>query len=190
MTTGSQLILIRHSNPEIVQNLPAREWSISAEGRRRAEKIAERLAEHQPEVIFSSMEPKAQQTAEILSEILGLEFSVVDGLHEHERRDVPFHSQDDFRSLVRGLFEKPDALVFGEETGAQASERFRKSVDSILNSYGDKKVTLVSHGTVISLYVSWLTGIDGYSLWEGLGLPSIVVLDIHKRKLLETVNIN
>ena len=178
MTTGSQLILIRHSIPEIVQNLPAREWSLSAEGRRRAKKLAERLAKHHPEVIFSSMEPKAQQTAKILGENLNLKLQIAEGLHEHERKEVPFHSKEVFRSLVRGLFEKPDALVFGEETGAQALERFRKSVDSIMNAYSDKKLAIVSHGTVISLFVSWMTGVDGYALWEGLGLPSFVVLDI------------
>lgn len=190
MNISKQLILIRHSDPEFVQNIPAREWNLTGEGRRRAKKLAERLTKHHPEVILSSVEAKALQTADVLSEILGIEFSVVADLHEHERSSVPLQSSEEFRSLVRGLFENTNTLVFGDETGAQALERFGKSIDLIMNSYGDKKVAVVSHGTVISLFVSWMTGVDGYSLWEQLGLPSFIVLDMLNRKLLETVNIN
>lgn len=190
MSKYRQLILIKHSLPEIIENIPAREWNLSEEGRIRAQKLAEKLDSYHPEVIVSSVEPKAQQTAAIIAERLGLKSVVMDGLHEHDRSGAPFYSKETFRSLSQALFKEPEALIFGNETGAQALGRFCKSVDTILELYKDKNVAIVSHGTVISLFVSWLTRIDGYSLWEELGLPSFVVIDVQNKQLLKIENIS
>ena len=190
MDTHRQLILVKHSLPAIVENVPAREWNLSSEGKIRARRLAEELELYQPEIILTSVEPKARQTAEILAEHFHLEFAAVNCLHEHDRSGIPFYSTDEFQSHVRELFAKPNTLVFGNETGLQALERFRKTIESILESYKSKNVIIVSHGTVISLFISWLTGIDGYLLWKELGLPSFVALDMQSKTLLKTENID
>ena len=189
MNAENQLILIRHSLPEIVENVPAHAWELSDDGRSRVERLAERLKQYQVEVICASVEPKARETAEILCKRLGVDIVVMDGLHEHERDGVPFYAKDDFHSHVRELFEKPDELVFGNETAAQALERFKASVELMMNLYDGKRMAIVSHGTVISLFTAWLTGVDGYTFWKNLGLPSFVLLDLQNKQLLETVNI-
>jgi 2,3-bisphosphoglycerate-dependent phosphoglycerate mutase len=184
------LILVKHSQPEIVEALPAHEWILSESGRSRAELLADGLKPYQPDVLASSVEPKARQTAEILGERLNLKVQIAEGLHEHDRHGIPFYSYDEFQSFVREFFEKPDTLTFGNETADQALVRFRGAVEGVMKAHADKRIAIVSHGTVISLFVSWMTGFDGYSLWEALGLPSFVVLDVINKKLLETVNIN
>jgi len=184
------LILVKHSLPEIRENVPAREWSLSEEGCERAQRLAEILKQYRPEVILSITEPKARATARILGENLKLDFEVVGGLHEHDRSNSPYHSKDKFQALVREFFKKPETLIFGNETASQALKRFQESVNFLLKRYKDKSVLIVSHGTVISLYTSWLTGCDGYSLWQDLGLPSFVTLDLKSNVLLETVNLS
>ena len=189
MSKYRQLILIKHSLPEIIENIPAREWILSDEGRIRAQKLAEKLNPYHPEVIISSVESKAQQTAAIIAERFLLKFVAMDGLHEHDRSNSPFYSKEIFLYLVQKLFDEQNILIFGNETGTEALGRFRESVETILESYKGRNVAIVSHGTVISLYVSWLTGMDGYRLWKEMDLPSFVVLDMQKKQLLETVNI-
>ena len=189
MNIARHLILVKHSLPEIVENVPAHAWELSSEGRTRVGKLAERLRQYQPEVIVSSVEPKARQTAELICENLGVDVVVMDGLHEHDRSGVPFYSKDKFQSLVQEIFEKPDVLVFGGETATQALVRFRESVELIMNLYENKRMVIVSHGTVISLFVAWLTGVDGFLLWKELGLPSLVVLDEQNKTLLQVENI-
>ncbi len=71
------LILVKHSLPSIVEDKPAREWNLSNEGRMRSQTLAEKLAPYQPEVIISSIEPKAVQTAEVVAHLLGLQMHVV-----------------------------------------------------------------------------------------------------------------
>jgi broad specificity phosphatase PhoE len=183
------LILVKHSLPEVLEAIPAREWTLSEEGRNRARKLAEILLPYQPEVIASSMEPKAQETASILAENLRLPVHTVEGLQEHDRSSSLYYSTVEFQKLVQKFFEKPDILVFGSETATQSLVRFQRAVESILISCKSENVIIVSHGTVISLFVSWLTGYDGHLLWQELGLPSFVVLDMQSRALLKTENL-
>jgi len=189
MNSAKYLILVKHSLPEILKVVPAHEWHLSEEGRERAQELAEKLIRYQPEIIVSSVEPKARETASILAENLGLEFREAEDLHEHDRSGELYHSKDKFQNLVRELFDKPNELIFGNETANEALARFRQAVDIVLNSYNGNPIVLVAHGTVISLYVSWLTGCDGYTLWNELGLPSFAVLDIQSKILLTIENL-
>ena len=183
------LILVKHSLPKIVENMPAQKWDLSDEGRERAQRLAERLDRYQPEVIVSSVEPKAKETAEIIARKYNLELQIVDGLHEHDRSKVAFLPKDEFQATVRALLEQPDTLVFGSETAAACHARFQQAVHSILDQNLDKTVVIVAHGTVISLFVSRLTGISDLLLWHELGLPSFLVIDVQSAALIERENI-
>lgn len=178
------LILVKHSVPEIVESLPASEWRLSDLGRARAERLAEQLKHYQPEVIVSSKETKAKETADIIAGIPRLEIRVAEDLHEHDRSNVPYLAYDEFQASVREFFQKPGEIVFGKETADQAYARFYRSVHAILNEHTNKTVVIVTHGTVISLFVSRLTGRSDFEIWNMLGLPSFIAMDLHSRTLV------
>ena len=190
MIINKQLILVKHSSPEIVENVPAHKWQLSDEGRDRVLKLVAKLTKYRIKAIYSSNEPKAKQTAEIIGRALKLEYHVLTGLHEQDRNEVLFSSYEEFRKDVKQVFERPDELVFGSETASQALDRFHRSVDLVLEASDSETALIVAHGTVISLFVSWLTGINGYSIWQELGLPSFVVLDMQSKALLQIENIS
>jgi broad specificity phosphatase PhoE len=171
------LILVKHSLPEIIEGIPAREWKLSDEGRVRSQRLAEELSPFHPEAIFSSIEPKAKETAAIIASRHNLKLHVPDGLHEHDRSDTPYLSKNRFQAAIREFFEKPDTLVLGGETADEAYARFYSALQAVLQNYANETVIIVSHGTVISLLVSRLVGISDLLLWSELGLPSYVVLD-------------
>lgn len=183
------LILVKHSLPEIQESLPAREWHLSEEGRIRAGLLAERLLAYQPDVIVSSIEPKAVETAEIVADKLKLGLQVVDGLHEHDRSASPYLSKADFEDSVRKFFADPAQLVFGNETADEAHARFAQAVQSVLGSHPDKSILIVAHGTVIALFVSRVAGLSSLSLWRELGLPSFLVIDMQSHTLFAKENI-
>ena len=182
------LILVKHSLPEIVENLPAREWKLSDEGRIRAQRLAERLLLFLPESIISSLEPKAKETAEIIARRHNLELHIADDLHEHDRSKTRYLSKDDFQAAIHIFFENPGELVFGSETANESHARFDRAVRSILDRHPNEAVVIVSHGTVISLFVSRLTGISGLSLWNELGMPSFMVIDVESNALVTREN--
>ena len=177
------LILVKHSLPHVVKNIPACEWHLSDEGRMRAQLLAKRLESYQPEIIVSSREPKAMETAEIVASSLKLPTHAVEDLHEHDRSEPAYLARDEFELAVQEFFNKPDKLVFGNETADQAHQRFSRAIYALLKEYPNQTITVVVHGTVISLFVSRLTGTSDFLLWNELGLPSFVVLDMQSKNL-------
>lgn len=182
-----KLILVRHSLPVITGEQPASQWQLSEEGRRRCERLAELLAAHRPSAIVTSTEPKAIETGQIAGERLGIPVEAAPNLHEHERPGTGLDTVEQFEATVARLFENPGELVFGAETGDEARERFSAAVDDAMKQHPAGNVVIVTHGTVITLFVARVAGIKPVPFWKGLGLPAFVVLAYPELALLEVV---
>jgi broad specificity phosphatase PhoE len=180
-----KLILVKHSQPEIDPLVPAREWHLSEEGKLRCQRLADQLAGYEPGRIVASTEPKAVETARIVAERLDKPFEVAEGLHEHNRSNVPFYSPQVFVAAVATFFQKPGELVSGRETALQAQERFSKAVEDVLERYTDENVVIVAHGTVITLFVAAHAAIEPFMFWKRLGLPSFGAMSRPGLELVE-----
>ena len=182
-----KLVLVRHSLPVITGEQPASQWQLSEEGRRRCERLAELLAPHRPSAIVTSTEPKAIETGQIIGERLGIQVEAAPNLHEHERPRADLDTVERFQAKVGRLLEHPGKQVFGAETGDEARERFSGAVDDAMRRHPAGNVVMVTHGTVMTLFVARVAGIDPVPFWEGLGLPAYVVLSHPELALLEVV---
>ena len=141
-------------------------------------------------MVWSSKEPKAVETAETVAAAFGVPVRTADGLEEHHRDGVPyFHAQGEFEAAVERLFEKPDELVLGIETAEQALGRLTAAIDEVIEA-GQTDNIVVTHGTVMTLYVASVAGVEPVGLWRRLGLPSFVVLglsDLRVRSVVDRV---
>ncbi|HWS79882.1 MAG TPA: histidine phosphatase family protein [Rubrobacter sp.] len=155
-----RLILIKHSEPSIDPEVPPNSWRLSEEGRRKSMTLAARLRPYGPDIVLTSEEPKATETARIVAGRLGLELIMHPRLHEHDRTGAPFGTQDDFERSTKVYFENPGELVWGNETAEQAGERFSGAMDEILERYQDINVAVVAHGIVITLFVARYASVD------------------------------
>jgi broad specificity phosphatase PhoE len=182
-----KLILVRHSLPAITEKQPASAWHLSEEGRRRCERLAELLAAHQPSTIVTSTEPKAIETGRIVGERLGIPVEAAPNLHEHERPGTGLDTVEHFEAKVARLLECPGELVFGAETGDEARERFSAAVDRVMSQVPAGNLAIVSHGTVIALFMARVAGFDPVPFWKELGLPAFVVLSHPDCSLFEMV---
>jgi broad specificity phosphatase PhoE len=182
-----QLILIKHSLPDIAPDVPASRWRLSDAGRLRCHALAERVASYQPGLVVASLEPKAQETGSLLAAHLHAPFETAAGLHEHDRSNVGFLATARFEEAVAAFFERPDELILGRETADQARDRFVRAVDAVIAQHRDGTLAIVAHGTVISLFVAHRSGLAPFPLWKRLDLPSFVVLSLPSFELLETV---
>ena len=146
-----------------------------------------------PSVVWSSREPKAVETAEIVAGALGVPVRTADGLEEHHRVGVPyFPARGEFESAVEQFFRSPDLLVLGEETASQALSRFTAAVDDVIDA-GQTDTVVVTHGTVMTLYAASVAGVRPMDFWRRLGLPSFVVLslpDLHLQSIVEDVPVD
>lgn len=190
MTRDRHLILVKHAMPQVDVETPAHQWRLHPEGEAAAGVLAERLvsARYTPDKIVASLEPKATQTGSIMADRLRLPFATVDDLHEHDRRATGFLERRVFESRMRDLFAHPDQVVFGTESATAALTRFAAAVERVISEdTGDGDVVIVTHGTVISLFVGRRAVVDPTNLWTTLGLPSYVALELPSHRIIEIV---
>ncbi|TAJ71683.1 MAG: histidine phosphatase family protein [Phenylobacterium sp.] len=171
--TAASLILVRHGRPVIDRDIPPPQWGLCPEGRDAVAALAEKLIPFGAKAAISSPEPKALQTAEIIGQRLGLAVEVEHGLHEHKRQHVSFGTEEEFRQRIAQVFANPQAPAPGGESAEQACERLAAA----LAKHTVRPLLAVTHGTVLSLYVAKLLGLDAHDLWRNLHTPDAFVFD-------------
>jgi broad specificity phosphatase PhoE len=173
-----KLLLIKHASPLRQPDLPPERWPLSDEGRQKCDLLAQRIAEHRPNVVVSSDELKARETAEILATHLTVSMKTAPGLHEHDRSSVPQLRSGEFISMIELMLRRPDELVLGEETANGALSRFDRAIRRVIDEHPNQDLAIVSHGTVIAMLLAKYSNRAAFALWREMGLPSYAVLSL------------
>jgi broad specificity phosphatase PhoE len=97
MCAETRLIIVRHGAPH--ENHPSEPGDppLAMEGRQQASRLAERLANERVDRIVSSPQRRARETAQPLSDRLGLPIEILDGLAEVDRGTDRYRSPDTIR---------------------------------------------------------------------------------------------
>ena len=170
------LLLIRHAETEQDPGVPSSQWHLTERAYEACEDLAKRLREHNLSRIVTSEEVKAKETGRVLAEHLGTPWNTAPNLHEHERRGVPFIEREVWLERLEALFKHPDDLIFGNETGTQARQRFDNAVREVLRKHLGEPLAVVTHASVMSLFVAHYNEIDAWALWQRLKMPDIIAL--------------
>ena len=148
--------------------------------------MARELSIHKPDALFSSTEPKAVETGEIIARVLGIRNQVVPDLHEHAgRRAEDWVPGSEFRDRLSRFFRNPSKLVFGTETANDAHDRFARAIDAIAANVSSGCAVVVSHGTVISLFTARAGGLDSFEVWGHLTCPGFFRMRIPGLEILD-----
>lgn len=111
------------------------------------------IADHGVEVLFSSGEQKAIDTAAILGATLGLSVAAADDLGENDRSATGFLPPAEFERTADQFFARPDESVRGWETASDAQRRIVAAVRRVSSTQPDRRIALVAHGAVGSLLI-------------------------------------
>ena len=118
------------------------------------------------------------ETAEIAGSALGVPIRVKAGLEEHHRGNVPFFpTLQEFEQAIEAFFSRPSRLVLGTETASQARDRFTAAIDAVLESDSADAI-VVTHGTVMTLYLARVAGIPPMDFWRELRTPCLVEVEL------------
>lgn len=154
------------------------QWGLTARGEARCQSLATALEPYALERLRASYERKAQETARLVGARLAIPYETLRDVHEHDRMGAPFLSHETFMATIRLFFREPRTLVYGRETAEEAFHRFSRAVHSLLAIEGDEPLAIVTHGTVISLFVAAHTTYDAYQFWKRLGQPAFIVFKV------------
>jgi len=184
---GRTILLAKHSQPVIDPTTSPTTWKLSTPGRRRALALAASLEGRGPSKVFSSPEPKALETAEIVATVLRLDVEVIDDLREHARPALPFaDTREAFERAIGDAFARPGETLFGGESVDLARVRFAAAVERLLTSPRAGTRLLVTHGTVLAAFAAHVAGLDPAPLWRRLDLPSWIALDLDARTIVDS----
>lgn len=165
------LHLVRHGRPAVVPGTPAASWHLDPATFDDVWALRGRLPARA--AWLTSPEPKAQQTAQLLTDG---EVGVLDDLREHVRGALWV---EDFPAAVRRAFDHPDRpAVDGWEPLDDCRVRVVAAVRRVLDVHGGQDVVLVGHGTAWTLVVAELTGrAPDLARWESLAMPDVLVVE-------------
>ena len=183
-----KLMLIKHASPLVVPGTPPEKWSLSDKGKESCNALADALRDYEPATIISSTEPKASETAQLLASRFRISSSTAEDLHEHDRSNVPHMRSGEFISHMELFFRKPNERVLGRESADQCADRFEDAVHDLLDQHKTGNLAIVSHGTVIALFIARHGGGNAFEWWRKMGLPSFAVMSLPDLKLEKTVD--
>jgi broad specificity phosphatase PhoE len=172
------LILIRHSIVQPQPGVLSRLWPLTDEGRARCIPLADLIRPYRVERLYSSDEPKAFVTAEIIREQLAAAPVIVDaGLCETRRETVPyFENRQAFEAAIHDAMTFPDELRFGEETFSAARVRLTETLIRIVSTHPHGTVAAVTHATILTFFLAPIVGQDPFELWKSMDMPAVAVL--------------
>jgi broad specificity phosphatase PhoE len=180
-----RVYVVRHAAVAVREDRPSSQWYLSAEGRAAAEALAAEPYWAEVHALHCSSEPKAVGTAQRIAAHHGLPVHVETDLREVER---PWASEG-YRELVR-RYLAGDAVP-GWEPRAAALERVRRCAAKVIAAAGGHDAAIVSHGVLLTLYLSDMLDIDrdaAYEQWDHIGFPDVAVVEPETRRLVRGWN--
>jgi broad specificity phosphatase PhoE len=165
--------LLRHGEPAIFGRLNGRlpGVGLSEKGRAEAAMQAGRLAGEKIEAIYSSPLQRTRETAEIISERLGLPIRYREDVIEIDYGEWTGLTFDDIRRDERWQMwsrSRSIAAVPGGESWRQVQERVVGALFDLQQTHPGGSVVVVSHGDVIRAALLFALGmpLDSYSRIE------------------------
>jgi broad specificity phosphatase PhoE len=142
---------LRHAETRWDRTTPSAKWFLSERGKRDASQLASSGIFDYIDIIITSCEDKALQTALPIAERLGKEITSLMELNDLYKGESVLEEDKYFKTIELCL-KNPRESFNGWESASHALERFSRKIDEIDSAYNDKNILIVSHGCVLNLY--------------------------------------
>lgn len=159
---AARFLVVRHAEAAYPDPDPVggRDLGLTANGRGQARALAAHLAGERVAAVFTSTMGRAEQTAQIVADELGLAAEELPGVQEYAIGDL-VGSQD--QAAVDAVFESwvsgdLAAAYPGGESGADLVARFGTAIEEVADSYRGETVVVISHGGVMAVAIPRLAG--------------------------------
>lgn len=155
---NNTFIFLRHAETKVDNNIKISQWLLTKKGKNDAYQLSELNIFNDIDIIISSNEQKAYQTAYPISKKLNNKVIRDENLNEIMRDHGSFLGKDEYLQNMKNCMENKDQTYNNWETADHALERFSKRIQEIDLKYTNKKILIVAHGGVINLYFAKILG--------------------------------
>ena len=157
---NNSIYFLRHAKTIVDQNIPIDKWIISEKGKEKTREIVNSGCFDDIEIVIASEEMKAIQTANFVSERLGKKLITSSDFNELRRFGGYIEGQQEYEKQVKMIFEKGHSKIKEWEIAKSALTRIKAGVEQLDKKYSNKKILVVSHGIILSLFFGYLLGIS------------------------------
>jgi broad specificity phosphatase PhoE len=153
------LIFLRHAETTITNQKIVSKWILTEKGKEEADSLLKSALFEDTELIITSNEEKAFETALPLAVRLNKPIIREKKLNEINRdKGIFFATKEEYNRNIKLCMEKRNKSFNKWETANHALKRISKKVKDIEKKYTKKKILIVSHGVVINLYFAKILG--------------------------------
>lgn len=174
----AELLIVRHAQVTADFTQPSAKWTISPEGIDASRQLARDVSFYSIDGIYSSPEPKAVATAEIIGRERGMKVQVMDDLRELYAPTIP--DPHEFFCRVQSYFAGQGDDEF--ETYEKAESRIVGCVHAIIKQTHKRPVAVVSHGRILTVLFSyWWKRPARIIEWQAIRFPDLSVVNLDSR---------
>ncbi|WP_319024819.1 histidine phosphatase family protein [Nisaea sediminum] len=152
------MIFLTHADVVIDPEVPITDWGLTDRGRARIRTGLSQPWLTQVTSLWSSEERKALDTAEILSEHLGLAIRTHADLGENDRSSTGYLPLEEFDRTADLFFADPDSSVRGWTPARIEQQRILSATAAVVALDPGGAPLVVSHGAVGALLLAHLLG--------------------------------
>lgn len=182
-TANMNFILIRHSKSLVNPNTPIRSWGLSAEGGVLAGKLNGITEIKTLDVLYSSLQTKALETAILATKNTGIPIKTDNRLMESTSFTNKFVSPEEFEQNTKRYHADKKLSINNGETSEESLNRFIAAIEDITKAEaGKKNIGIVSHANILATFASQHTGKDAYELAKNMKQPDIAILDWNSKQ--------
>ena len=183
----TRLFLIRHGRS--VWNADHRiqgqaDPPLDGVGREQARRLAERLREDAPVTLYTSPLQRAQETAEIVGEALGVPVVPDERLKEYDVGEITgltwAQIEERYPEVARLWGEASESLeIPGEEGNAPFRARVAAVFDEIGSRHAEGTAGVVAHGGTLGIYLNHLIGLPTWLSPFRFGNGSLSIVELN-----------
>jgi 2,3-bisphosphoglycerate-dependent phosphoglycerate mutase len=170
------IYLVRHAHSDWS---PDEQRPLSAKGHADAVLVADVLAQHPIQAIYSSPYARARQTVEPLAARLRLTIIEHPDLRE---RQISAKPVEDFLVAVTMLWKNPKFAFVGGESNVQAQERGVTLIKELLKYHGGESIVVATHGNLLALILQHFDPAVDFDFWQQMTMPDVYALDVQMPK--------
>ncbi len=178
-----EILFIRHSKTHVNPEIPINTWGLSAKGIELAQHLSSHALIKQLEVLYTSFQTKALETALYLAKPNNIPIKANDDLTEVSSFTKQYEPDFELYSRrAKAYYHGKIERINEGESQNEALTRFGKILEYIVEIEGNKsRIGIVSHGHILTLYAALYREIDTYAVHTQIKQPDIAVFDWEKK---------
>ncbi len=184
-----QIAFIRHSKTLIEPQEPIVLWGLSDEGIVRAKSLSANDVIKGIQVMYSSLQTKALETALYLAKPNGIPIRTNNDFTEITSFTNKFIAdKEDYEQNLHDFYHDIIERIAEGETHEEALKRFNQALEQVIAEEAKndvEKIGIISHGYILSYFTAeYVDNTTPYDLHKKIQMPDVAVLDWDKKRFI------